>query len=64
VIIVLADAGTEKMAPWFAAVRQAQNELVSSYSEKELGLIVDFFEKSTVMSEESRKKLKQKLKAK
>ncbi len=63
-LIVLAKIGAEKVAPWFTSVRQTQNELVSSYSEKELQLIVDFFEKSTRMWEAERKKLGQKLKAK
>ena len=63
-IIVLAKAGTEKVAPWFTSVRGAQNELISNYSEKELQLILDFFEKSALMWEEERKKLGQKLKAK
>ena len=61
-IIVLAKAGAERVAPWFASARQAQNEFVSSYSEKELQLILDFFERSTSMWEEERKKLGQKLK--
>lgn len=64
ILIVLAKAGAENVAPWFMSIRQAQNELVSSYSEKELLLIADFFEKSTNMWEAERKKLGQKLKGK
>jgi DNA-binding MarR family transcriptional regulator len=33
-LIVLLQSGVEKVAPWFAFVRQAQNELVASYSER------------------------------
>jgi DNA-binding MarR family transcriptional regulator len=61
-IITLAKAGTEKVAPWFTSVRQAQDKLVSSYSEKELQLILNFFERSTGMWEEERKKLQQEFK--
>lgn len=63
-LIVLSKTGAEKVAPWFISARQMQNELVSSYSEKELQLMMDFFEKSTNMWEAERKKLGQKLKAK
>jgi DNA-binding MarR family transcriptional regulator len=63
-LIVLAKAGVEKVAPWFASVRKAQEKLVSSYSEEELQLILDFFEKSTGMWEEERKKLRQELEGK
>jgi DNA-binding MarR family transcriptional regulator len=58
-LIVLAKSGSDKVAPWFTSVRQAQNTLVSSYSEEELQIISDFFERSTQMWEEERKKLKE-----
>ena len=60
-LIHLLKSGAEKVAPWFASARQAQNALVSSYSENELQIIADFFERSTNMWEEERKKLKKKL---
>jgi DNA-binding MarR family transcriptional regulator len=56
-LIVLVDSGAERVSPWFSSVRQAQNELVSSYSEEELQVISDFFERSTKMWEEKREKL-------
>jgi len=58
-LIFLVESGKEKVAPWFTSVRRAQNELVSSYSEKELKLISDFFEKSARMWEQERMKLQQ-----
>jgi DNA-binding MarR family transcriptional regulator len=63
-IITLAKAGVEKVAPWFASVRQAQDELVSGYSEAELQLILSFFERSISMWETERMNLQQELKSK
>src|SRR5664279_562856 len=37
----------EKAASWFESARKAQDELISSYSEKELEIIVDVFERFT-----------------
>ena len=56
-LIVLLDSGKKKVGPWFASARQAQDELVSSYTESELNVLADFFEKSTRMWEEERRKL-------
>jgi DNA-binding MarR family transcriptional regulator len=56
-IITLAKSGSERVAPLFKSAREAQNALVSRYSEEELGLLSDFFEKATAMWEEERKKL-------
>ena len=56
-LIVLVKLGAERVDPWFSSIRQAQNELVSSYSAEELGVISDFFERSTKMWEEEREKL-------
>jgi DNA-binding MarR family transcriptional regulator len=56
-LIVLLDSGKEKVGPWFASARQAQNELVSSYTENELKVLSDFFERSTKMWEDERGKL-------
>jgi DNA-binding MarR family transcriptional regulator len=56
-LIVLLQSGAERVAPWFASVRQAQDELVSGYSEAELQVIADFFERSTAMWEQERQKL-------
>jgi DNA-binding MarR family transcriptional regulator len=56
-LIVLAKSGAEKVAPWFAPVGKAQNELISNYSEKELQLISDFFERYAKIWEQERMKL-------
>jgi DNA-binding MarR family transcriptional regulator len=58
-LIVLLESGAEKVGPWFASARQAQNVLVSNYSEQELEVLADFFERSTEMWEEERRKLQQ-----
>jgi DNA-binding MarR family transcriptional regulator len=55
-IITLAKAGTERVAPWFKSAREAQNALISSYSEEELDVLSDFFERATEMWEGERKK--------
>jgi len=59
ILIVLLDSGKEKVEPWFASARQAQNELVSSYTEAQLELLSDFFERSTKMWEGERGKLQE-----
>jgi DNA-binding MarR family transcriptional regulator len=56
-LIVLNQAGMEKVAPFFASARQAQNKLVSNYTENELQILSDFFEKATTMWDEERRKL-------
>jgi DNA-binding MarR family transcriptional regulator len=56
-LIVLAKTGAEKVAPWYAPVGKAQNELISNYSEKELRLIADFFEQYAKIWEQEREKL-------
>ena len=56
-LIVLAKSGAEKVAPWFTPVGKAQNELISNYSEKELQLISDFFERYAKIWEQERMKL-------
>jgi DNA-binding MarR family transcriptional regulator len=56
-LIIPAKSGAEGVGPWFSSVRQAQNELVSSYSAEELQVILDFFERSAKMWEEEREKL-------
>ena len=56
-LIVLVKSGAERVGTWFSSVRQSQNEIVSSYSEEELQVISDFFERSTKMWGEEREKL-------
>ena len=47
----------DKVLPLFASVRQAQDEIVSSYSEQELATIADFFKRFVVMWEAEHRKL-------
>jgi DNA-binding MarR family transcriptional regulator len=56
-LIVLAKSGAEKVAPWFAPVGKAQEELISNYSEDELQLISSFFEQYAKIWENERKKI-------
>jgi DNA-binding MarR family transcriptional regulator len=57
--IVLVKETAEKVAPLFASLREVQDQILSSYSEPELELLVDFFTRSVTMWEEERKKLLQ-----
>ncbi len=55
--IVLVEHTARQIAPLFASLREAQDRLVSSYSESELELLADFFKRSVGMWEEERNKL-------
>ena len=46
-----------KMAGWFASARKAQDALMSTYSESELEVIADVFERFTKLWDEERKKV-------
>ncbi|HUH97048.1 MAG TPA: MarR family transcriptional regulator [Anaerolineales bacterium] len=56
-LIAPVKSGAEKVASWFESARQAQDELLSSYSEKELEIISDAFERFAKVLEEERLKL-------
>lgn len=56
-LIVLLKSGAERVGPWFSSVRQAQNDLVSSYSVEQLEVISDFFIRVTRMWEKERENL-------
>ena len=55
--IVLVKETAAKLAPFFASLREAQDQIVSRYSEPELELLADFFTRSVTMWEKERKKL-------
>jgi DNA-binding MarR family transcriptional regulator len=57
-LIVLDQAGAERLAPWFASVREAQERLISGYSQADLQVIAGFFDKATRMWDEERGKLR------
>jgi DNA-binding MarR family transcriptional regulator len=50
-------SASEKVASWFASAREAQDKLISSYSESELEIIADVFERFVKLWDEERKKL-------
>jgi len=56
-LIAPAQASAEKAASWFESARKAQDELISSYSESELGIIADAFERFAKLWEDERKKV-------
>jgi DNA-binding MarR family transcriptional regulator len=56
-LITPVKSGAEKIASGFESARKAQDELISSYSEKELEIISDVFERFTKIWEQERKKL-------
>ena len=51
-------SSSEKVASWFESARNAQDELVSSYSESELEIIADVFERFAKLWDDEREKLK------
>lgn len=56
-LIVIVQAMAAKIGPLFASLREAQDTILSSYSEIELEVLADFFRRSVIMWEEERKKL-------
>lgn len=56
-LIAIVQERAVQIAPLFASLREAQDTLLSSYSETELEVLADFFRRSVVMWEEERKKL-------
>jgi DNA-binding MarR family transcriptional regulator len=57
-LIVPAESSAEKVASWFESARKAQDELISSYSEKELEIIADVFERFTKLWDQEREKIR------
>jgi DNA-binding MarR family transcriptional regulator len=56
-LISPAQSSAEKVASWFESARWAQDDLVSSYSESELEIIADVFERFTKLWDDERKKI-------
>jgi DNA-binding MarR family transcriptional regulator len=46
-----------KVGPLFASARVAQNELLASYSQQELGILSDYFKRSAALFETERQKV-------
>lgn len=56
-LIAPTKSSTEKVTSWFESARKAQEELISSYSEQELEIISDAFEKFVELWDRERGKL-------
>jgi DNA-binding MarR family transcriptional regulator len=56
-IIVPVEASGARMAGWFASARQAQAELVSTFSDQELEIIANAFERFTNLWQQEREKI-------
>jgi DNA-binding MarR family transcriptional regulator len=56
-LITPAKLAAERAASWFESARKAQDELISSYSEKELEIISDVFERFTELWKQEREKI-------
>ena len=50
-------SSSAKMAAWFGSARNAQGELMSTYSENELEIIADVFERFAKLWDDERKKV-------
>jgi DNA-binding MarR family transcriptional regulator len=57
-LVVPAKSAAEKASSWFGSARKAQEELISSYSEKELEIISDVFERFTQLWIQESEKLR------
>ena len=56
-LIAPAQSSSEKAASWFESARKAQDELISSYSERELEIIADAFERFAKLWDKEREKI-------
>ena len=56
-LIAPLQSSSEKAASWFESARKAQDELISSYSESELEIIADAFERFAKLWDDERKKV-------
>ena len=56
-LIVPAESSAEKAASWFASARKAQEELIAEFSESELEVIADVFERFAKLWEQEREKI-------
>jgi DNA-binding MarR family transcriptional regulator len=56
-LIAPVQSSADKVASWFTSARKAQDELISSFSESELEIIADVFEKFAQLWDEERKKV-------
>jgi DNA-binding MarR family transcriptional regulator len=57
-LIVPAKSSAEKVASWFESARKAQADLIANFSEKELEVIADVFERFAKLWEQEREKIR------
>ena len=57
-LITPTESAAEKVAAWFASAREAQAELISSYSAGELAIICDVFERFVQLWDQEREKIR------
>ncbi len=57
-LITPAKSAAARAASWFESARKAQDELLSSYSESELEIIADVFERFVKLWDQEREKLR------
>lgn len=50
-------SSSEKVASWFESARRAQDEMIAGYSEEELAIISDVFERFTKLWQQEREKI-------
>ncbi len=62
-LIFIRKAAAGEVGPLFESTRRAQEQIVSSYSEKNLELLAGFFSRSAAMWDEERRKLHERLRA-
>lgn len=58
ILITPTESAAEKVASWFASAREAQAELISSYSEGELAIICDVFQRFVQLWDQEREKIR------
>ena len=56
-LIAPAESASEKVTSWFKSARDAQDKLISSYSESELEIIADVFEQFAKLWDDERRKV-------
>lgn len=57
-LITPTESAAEKAASWFASARKAQDELITSFSESELAIICDVFERFVQLWDQEREKIR------
>jgi DNA-binding MarR family transcriptional regulator len=56
-LIAPAESGAKRVASWFESARRALDDLISSYSEEELEIVSDIFERFTKLWDQEREKV-------